>query len=77
MKFAVDYDGNGRRDLVHSVPDVLASTAKFLQSYGWQAGQGWDVDQPNFAVIKQWNKSSVYSRTIALLADKIADGGVE
>jgi membrane-bound lytic murein transglycosylase B len=36
LKFAVDFDGNGRRDLVHSVPDVLASTANFLRNYGWQ-----------------------------------------
>ena len=74
MKFAVDYDGNGRRDLVRSVPDVLASTAKYLASYGWQRGAGWDPGQPNFTVIQQWNKSAVYSRTIALLADKIAGG---
>ncbi|WP_282584587.1 lytic murein transglycosylase [Lichenifustis flavocetrariae] len=72
VKFAVDYDGTGRRDLVHSVPDVLASTAKFLRSYGWQAGQGWDPGEANFGVIQQWNKSDIYSRTIALLADKIA-----
>lgn len=74
VKYAVDYDGNGRRDLVHSVPDVLASTAKYLQAYGWQRGQGWAPGQPNFPVIQQWNKSSVYSRTIALLATKIAGG---
>jgi lytic murein transglycosylase len=72
VKFAVDFDGDGRRDLVHSVPDVLASTAQFLASYGWQRGAGWDPGQPNFQAIQQWNKSSVYSRTIALLADKIA-----
>ncbi len=72
LKFAVDFDGSGRRDLVHSVPDVLASTAKYLKSYGWQAGQPWDPGSANFAVIQQWNDSAVYSRTIALLADKIA-----
>ena len=72
IKYAVDFDGSGHRDLVHSVPDVLASTAKYLKAYGWQAGQGWDPGEPNFAVIQQWNASAVYSRTIALLADKIA-----
>ncbi|WP_131116084.1 lytic murein transglycosylase [Lichenihabitans psoromatis] len=72
IKYAVDFDGSGRRDLVHSVPDVLASTAKYLQGYGWQAGAGWDPGEANFAVIQQWNASAVYSRTIALLADKIA-----
>ena len=34
MKYAVDFDGKGRRDLLRSVPDVLASTAKYLQAYG-------------------------------------------
>lgn len=72
IKFAVDFDGDGRRDLLHSVPDVLASTANYLHSYGWQAGQPWGPGTANFAVIQQWNKSAIYSKTIALLADKIA-----
>ena len=71
LKFAVDYDGKGRADLIRSVPDVLASTAKYLQSYGWQAGQGWEPGQPNFPVIQQWNASAVYSKTIAALATRI------
>ena len=37
FKYAVDFDGDGRRDLVHSVPDILASTANFLKGHGWQA----------------------------------------
>ena len=72
MKFAVDFDGSGHRDLLHSVPDVLASTAKYLQSYGWQAGQGWEPGEPNWSVLLQWNKSQIYSKTIALLATRIA-----
>lgn len=38
---AVDYDGDGRRDLLKSKPDVLASTAKFLRHLGWKPGQPW------------------------------------
>src|SRR5262245_8147750 len=41
MQHAVDYDGDGRRDLLQSVPDVLASTANFLAFLGWQRGQPW------------------------------------
>jgi len=41
MQHAVDYDGDGRRDLLHSVPDVLASTANFIAFLGWQRGQPW------------------------------------
>ncbi len=73
VKYAVDFEGKGRRDLLRSVPDVLASTAKYLQSYGWQRGAGWAPGEPNFAVIQQWNASAVYSKTIALLATRIDD----
>ena len=34
-------DGDGRRDLIHSIPDTLASAANFLVSLGWQRGQPW------------------------------------
>jgi lytic murein transglycosylase len=73
-KYAVDFDGDGRRDLVSSVPDVLASTANYLKGKGWQRGAGWGPGQPNFEVIKEWNKADVYARTIAAFADKL-DGG--
>ena len=42
LRFAVDYDGNGRADLVHSPADVLASTANLLKGSGWKAGQPFD-----------------------------------
>ena len=74
LKFAVDFDGNGRRDLIHSVPDVLASTANFLRSYGWQRGGAWTPGSANFAVIKEWNKADVYARTIAYFATRLAGG---
>jgi lytic murein transglycosylase len=38
---AVDFDGDGKRNLVRSVPDVLASSAALLKKHGWQAGQPW------------------------------------
>jgi lytic murein transglycosylase len=41
LKHAVDYDGDGRRNLIKSVPDVVASTANFLKFLGWQRGQPW------------------------------------
>jgi lytic murein transglycosylase len=72
LKYAVDFDGNGRRDLLHSAPDVLASTANYLASYGWQRGKDWEPGSPNFAVIQQWNKSEVYARTIAYFASQLS-----
>src|SRR5579885_2258042 len=41
LKNAVDFDHDGRRDLIHSIPDTLASGANFLVSLGWQRGQPW------------------------------------
>jgi lytic murein transglycosylase len=40
-QYAVDFDGNGKRDLIHSVPDVLASTANYLHGLGWKKGEPW------------------------------------
>jgi len=75
LKFAVDYDGNGRRDLIHSVPDVLASTANYLKGYGWQRGQPWGEGTANFQVLLEWNKSQVYTKTVAYFAQRLAGAG--
>jgi lytic murein transglycosylase len=40
-KYAVDFDGDGRRDIWHSVPDALASAARQLVDKGWQRGLRW------------------------------------
>ena len=43
-KYAVDGDGDGRRDIWTDVPDALASIANFLKQQGWQAGQPWGFE---------------------------------
>jgi membrane-bound lytic murein transglycosylase B len=43
-RFAVDFDGDGRRDVVGSIPDVLASTANNLKRDGWVTGQTWGYE---------------------------------
>jgi hypothetical protein len=43
-KFAVDFDRDGRRDVVDSVPDVIASTANNLKKDGWLTGQTWGYE---------------------------------
>jgi lytic murein transglycosylase len=44
IKYAVDFDGDGRRDIWSSVPDTLASIASYLVQYGWQPGRGWGTE---------------------------------
>lgn len=44
LELAVDFDGDGRRDLVNSVPDALASTANFLSKRGYRTGEPWGYE---------------------------------
>lgn len=41
LRLAVDFDGNGRRDIWHNKADVLGSIANFLAHYGWRPGETW------------------------------------
>jgi len=41
FKHGVDFDGDGRVDMIRSVPDALASAANLMKSFGWQRGQPW------------------------------------
>jgi lytic murein transglycosylase len=43
-KYAVDFDGDGKADIWHSVPDALASAAKQLAGKGWQKGAPWAIE---------------------------------
>ena len=44
LRYAVDLEGHGRRDVVDSVPDALGSTANFLRKGGWVTGQPWGFE---------------------------------
>jgi len=41
LKYAVDFDKDGRRDIWKSTPDALGSIANYLKGYGWQEGETW------------------------------------
>ncbi|PJD96634.1 MAG: lytic transglycosylase [Legionella sp.] len=43
VKYAVDYDGDGRRDIWESKPDVFASIANYMTQNGWQSGEPWAI----------------------------------
>lgn len=65
-ELAVDFDGDGRRDLVSSTSDALASTANFLKKRGWQTGMPWgfEVKIPSGASVggeSRRNKKSLSS----------------
>jgi membrane-bound lytic murein transglycosylase B len=51
LAYAVDFEGNGRRDIWKSLPDVFASVANYLARSGWRAGEPWGQPiriPPNF-----------------------------
>jgi len=64
LAHAVDFDGDGRRDIWGSVPDALASTANYLRASGWRAGATWgyEVELPkgfNFAQVDEESARTV------------------
>jgi membrane-bound lytic murein transglycosylase B len=72
LKFAVDFEGYGHRDLIRSALNALASTANYLKSYGWTAGKPWTEGTANFVVLQKWNESEVYAKTVAYFATRLA-----
>jgi membrane-bound lytic murein transglycosylase B len=67
LLYAVDEDGNGRRDIWNSVPDALATSANLLMKNGWDTGKTWgyEVVVPA-AVAKQAGKSHTLAQWAAL-----------
>jgi lytic murein transglycosylase len=73
IKYGVDFDGNGHVDLRHSIPDVLASTANLLKTAGWKAGQPYGEGTANFEAMREWNRATIYRKTIGYFADRLAE----
>ena len=71
VKYGVDFDGDGRVDLRHSVPDVLASTANLLHTNGFKMGAPYDEGSANFDAMREWNHATIYRKTIAYFADQL------
>ncbi len=72
LQYAVDFDGDGRRDIWRSVPDTLASIANYLRAHGWQPGRDWGFESripgnvscalegpDKGALIRDWVRSGV------------------
>lgn len=71
QRLAVDFDGDGHRDIVGSVPDALASSANYLKDAGWAGGEPWgyEVSLParyngpsgrrNKRALAQWSKAGI------------------
>jgi lytic murein transglycosylase len=71
IKYGVDFDGDGRVDLRHSVADVLASTANLLHTNGFKMGASYEEGSANFEAMREWNHATIYRKTIAYFADQL------
>jgi membrane-bound lytic murein transglycosylase B len=71
-RFAIDFDGDGRRDVVNSAADVIASTANNLKKDGWLAGQAWGyevvvpqgfnyllADRSRVLTMREWERADI------------------
>jgi membrane-bound lytic murein transglycosylase B len=66
QSYAVDYDGDGKRDIWNDVPDALASTASYLKVSGWRPGESWGYE---VSLPKGFNPAKVSEATSKTLAD--------
>ena len=77
-KYAVDFDGDGRRDVVDSVPDLVASTANNLKKDGWVTGQTWGyevvvpqnfnflmADRSKMMTMREWERAGLRRAALA------------
>ncbi|MBR0801624.1 lytic murein transglycosylase [Bradyrhizobium jicamae] len=71
IKYGVDFDGDGRVDLRHSVADVLASTANLLHTNGFKMGAPYGEGSANFEAMREWNRAVIYRKTIGYFADQL------
>ncbi len=55
---SIDFDGDGRRDLRHSVPDVLASSANMLSEFGWRRGEPW-LEEVRVPASMDWKEAGI------------------
>ncbi|SJZ63969.1 lytic murein transglycosylase [Consotaella salsifontis] len=61
LAYGTDADGNGRVDLRNDVPDVLATTGKFIRSLGWQGGQPW-LEEVRVPANFPWDRAALVSK---------------
>ena len=78
LDYAVDYDGDGRRDIWNSRGDVLASIANYIRGLGWRGGHSWGQDvllpdgfNPGFGGLNARRPTGEWSR----LGVRTADAG--
>ena len=58
LKNAVDYDGDGKRNLFKSAPDIIGSTGNFIKSLGWKKGEPW-LEEVRVPATMPWDQAGL------------------
>ncbi len=58
FNYALDYDNDGRRDLITDIPDIIGSTANFIASLGWRRGEPW-LEEVRVTKELPWDKADL------------------
>jgi membrane-bound lytic murein transglycosylase B len=77
IAYAVDHDGDGKKDIWTSIPDALASTANYLKKSGWQPDSDWGYEikiPQNFDFAAAWKKKDMVLGDWVKLGLARADG---
>ena len=61
FKHGLDFDGDGRVDMINSLPDALASAANLMKAFGWQAGQPW-LQEVRVPAEMPWQESGLENK---------------
>ena len=56
--YGIDYDNDGRRDLIRDVPDIIGSTANFIKDLGWRRGEPW-LEEVRITKDLPWDKADL------------------
>lgn len=56
--YAIDYDNDGRRDMIRDIPDIIGSTANFISSLGWRRGEPW-IEEVRLTKDLPWDQADL------------------
>lgn len=78
-RYAVDFDGDGKRDLWHSIPDVIGSVANYFSEHGWQPGQGviYPVKLTDSSIMPEKNSLKPYDTVASFMNKGVVLSGMD
>lgn len=78
-RYAVDFDGDGKRDLWNSIPDVIGSVANYFSEHGWQRGQGvvYPVKVSDTSIVRDSNSLKPYDTVANFMKQGVVLSGMD